>query len=413
MLPNINFTFNDGALSLAPANIDGTSGLITTGVPVSGGLQLDTPYLLTSLQALEDLGVDEAYDIANLTLLWHHCREFFRIKEAKNQTAELYIMVKDPSVPMSDLVDKDLAAGVSDLLNFANGKINLLAVAQIATSPSISAGIEDEVPLAIAKAQLLADERIAEKSPLFVFVEGRNLDALANIGNYPDLKAGTDKNVAVIIAQDKAVANKDAAFAGYAAVGTALGVAAAGQVNHSIAWVGQFNIQSVGLGAFLAPALSNGELIQNIGTGALTTISDLGFIFARTFPNVQGCYFSDSPTATASTSDYSTIENVRVVNKVVRRVYAALLPRLNGPVLLDPASGRIAADVAASFEANCAASTADMLTNEEASRLTYVVDPNQNILSTQKLNIQARILPTGKAREIVVNIGFENPLANQ
>lgn len=523
MLPGINFTFNDGALGLQAANIDGTSGLITTGVAIGGGLQLNTPYLLTSLSSLEDLGVDEDYDIANGTLLYHHCREVFRIKEAKNQTTELYIYVKAMNTPMSDLADKDLENGVTKLLQFAQGKINLLAIAsvpaatipevlatavysvpntlvegdiiefdvdgeiiashtvtagqtqpQIAASladsifepytasdsganatvtgpvgsgalingtvinitinsdtdtistiefsggvnpqqaaPTLTNGIDQEVLLTLAKAQVLANAQIEEKSPIFVFVEGRHLfNEMVSIGALADLKALSNKNVAVIISQDKVVANKSYLFAKHASVGTALGVASSAQVNHSIAWVGQFNLESVGLNAFTAPALSNGVLIANISTGALTAISNKGYIFARTFPNLSGCYFSDSPSATSATSDYSTIENVRVVNKVVRRVYQALLPRLNGPILLEPSTGKISPDVAASFEANCNSSTSDMLTNEEVSRLTYTVDPNQNILSTQKLLVQARILPTGKAREIVVNIGFENPLAN-
>jgi len=51
-----------------------------------------------------------------------------------------------------------------------------------------------------------------------------------------------------------------------------------------------------------------------------------------------------------------------------------------------------------------------MVRNGEASAIGVTIDPTQNVLTTNKLYVAINIVPTGVARNIVVNIGFKTSL---
>jgi hypothetical protein len=50
-----------------------------------------------------------------------------------------------------------------------------------------------------------------------------------------------------------------------------------------------------------------------------------------------------------------------------------------------------------------------MQTNGEIARGRVVVPPGQDILASRTLRLQVRVVPLGYLREIVLDIGFENP----
>ena len=49
----------------------------------------------------------------------------------------------------------------------------------------------------------------------------------------------------------------------------------------------------------------------------------------------------------------------------------------------------------------------------EISDFTSYVDPAQNVLSTRRMTVSCRIRPRGMLRDIIVNLGFENPAIKQ
>ncbi len=53
-----------------------------------------------------------------------------------------------------------------------------------------------------------------------------------------------------------------------------------------------------------------------------------------------------------------------------------------------------------------------MVAAGEASAVQAIIDPNQNILATGKLNILVRVRPVGYKNFIDVLLGFENPSNN-
>jgi Protein of unknown function (DUF2586) len=50
-----------------------------------------------------------------------------------------------------------------------------------------------------------------------------------------------------------------------------------------------------------------------------------------------------------------------------------------------------------------------MTADKEISDVSCFIDPAQNILSTNELNVVLKVLPVGYATEIEISLGFENP----
>jgi hypothetical protein len=153
-------------------------------------------------------------------------------------------------------------------------------------------------------------------------------------------------------------------------------------------------------------------LMKDVSMANQEIINTKGYIFARVLPQINGCYFSDSCTCTAATSDFSNIENNRVIDKVIRYTYVTLAPKLNEPQQVDATTGKLLADKIAYYESICDKAIAPMLTNSEVSGIRYYIDPAQNFLATNLLNVKCRVTPTGKNKDIVVDIALNNP-ANQ
>lgn len=406
-LSNVIINKTTGNLGRRSPSEDGISGLICTGVNVMAGLQYDTPYELRSINDLESLGVDAAYDSTHKVLLHYHVDEFFRM----SPSGRLFILVMPQSETLTLLCTPGVANPLNKLLISGQGKIRQVGVCcnpDGGYPTDITNGIEQDSLDAIAQAQLTADAEEAEYRPVMVLVEGRNYQG--NATTVSDVRAlGNYKNVAMVIAQDKAVANLESEYVTHAAIGTALGTVSAANVNECIGWVGKFPLANTAKSKFIVPALSGGQLIQNISLTDLTTLNEKGFIFARIFPNFQGCYFNDSHTCIVVSDDFAYIENIRTIDKAARIIRNALLPDVNSPVLVDPDSGKLAPEVIKYFESKGDQAIRRMRQDSEISGYTVFVDPDQDVLGLSLLEVQFELTPTGTARTIKATIGFKNP----
>lgn len=103
-LPNVTVIESNGNLGLLPANEDGASGIIVTGVAGSFALG-DVLGPFTSLKEVEDIGIDAAYDTTNSVLAHRHISDFF---EGAGQGTKLYVMVVASTVTMTQMCDKTL-----------------------------------------------------------------------------------------------------------------------------------------------------------------------------------------------------------------------------------------------------------------------------------------------------------------
>lgn len=421
-LNDVKVTVLGGGLGRREPSQDMICGIITTGVAVSGGLALDTSYKLYSMEDLESLGVDAAYDTANAVLLYHHVSEFFRM----NPNGQLWLRVTgQATATLSKLVDV-ANPHAKQLLIDANGEIRVLGAilnpdedyeevlaltedTDPETPPLVySKGMDLNVFLAITKAQQLAESEFELHRPVAIVLEGRAFNGTA--ADAASLRTLDAEYVAVCIAQDKTVADGNALYASYAAVGTLLGTVSAAKVNENVAWVRKFPITSVLKNRFINAALSSGNIVSSYSDTSLGLLNDKGYIFARPHIGFAGFWWNDSSTCTAISSDFAYLENVRTIQKAARIIRRQLLPDLNSPLAVDPESGQLDATTCKYFEAQGAAALGTMVQDNEVTGIDVYVDPAQNVLSSSKLVAKFTLVPYGTARQIEGQVGFDNPL---
>lgn len=383
---------SSGGLGRRTASEDATSGLVVNGPPIVAGAQINTPYLLASLDDAVSLGITPDYDTTNNVLVYEHIKEFFRI--APN--AILWFMLSE----MMDYPQMLLDNAVK-LLRHAGGEIRRMAVAW---NTDYNESIEQagaQQANAIQLAQQIAVAEFTEHRPIFFILEGKriNLNVPFNIRN---LNA---ENVMVVVGQSLEVAHRHTNHIYYGAVGTALGARARAAVNVKHSWVDRFNCY----GGSLTAAGIGGQKVEGLSKGQLEALDTAGYQFFRTHAGIPGYYFNSTATATSATSDYAYVENVETMNKAVRLVRAALLPYVDSPQKIDPKTGKLSPEVVKQFETIGRKGLEEMLRNDEVSAIDIYVDPNQNLLATSELVVKFEIIPTGSTSRITAKIGFKNP----
>jgi len=398
-LPDVRIVRGRGGLGRQRPTEDGISGLVTQGVAVTDGLQLSTSYELRSIQQLEALKVDAAYDTANSADLYYQVSEFFR----QSPGAVLWLRVVARTVTLAAIADKANNHAKRLLLD-AGGKVKQLALSLDSASsytPTVVDGLDGDVVAAIAKAQALAVEEFEQHRPVVILLAGHSLSITLSAAL--NLREENADYVAVVIGTDHTTRP------GVPAIGTALGTLSRANVHENIGWLDKFNLTSDG--RFLEAGLSNGKALGDLLPGDLDGLNTKGFIFALPQTGFDGFYWNDSHTATAADSDYCQLENVRTSNKAARVVRQRLLPNLKGPLPLN-ADGTLQTQLVGDWEASGkSALEANLTRNGEISACDVYVDPTQDVLATSQVEVKYSIVPMGVARQIVGTIGFIKSLS--
>ena len=131
---------------------------------------------------------------------------------------------------------------------------------------------------------------------------------------------------------------------------------------------------------------------------------------ARTFPDVVGFYISNGKMAAATGSDFAEVQNRRVVDKLCRVGYLALLRFLNDEVRVNKVTGFILEKDAKVIEAYVLGILNEALvTSGNASSVQATVNRTTNILSSETLYVSLRVIPKGYAKFIQADVGLVNP----
>lgn len=197
-------------------------------------------------------------------------------------------------------------------------------------------------------------------------------------------------------------------------VGAALGCLTQASVAESIGWVQHFDLVNYfpdiefGFGdATLADnRLANATKYASLSQSQLDSLEELGYVFLVKYSGLEGhVYFSGDQTC--SNGDYRTIARNRVINKSRRSVRAALLPYVNSPIKVNPATGNLSAAQITVFTNLVTDILNAMVAAEEISGIGKVTIPaNQNILKNDTLIIQYSMVPIGTAKTIQVTEGL-------
>lgn len=197
-------------------------------------------------------------------------------------------------------------------------------------------------------------------------------------------------------------------------LGIALGSLVNSNVAESIGWVQQHDLSNyiadieLGFGDVSETA---GEFGSTTNFAALTkaqidALDDKGYVFLCRYAGLEGkVYYSSDQTC--SDGDYRTIARNRVINKSRRSVRAALLPYVNSPIKVDPATGKLSTAQITIFSNLVSDILNAMQSAEEISGTGSVTIPaDQNILQNDTLTISYTIVPMGTAKRIEVTEGL-------
>lgn len=383
MLPNVTFTTVPGGLGRLPQGEDYVSAMIfpLAASPVAWSDPVGKKYL--SLQEAEaDLIVDGS---VNYGLLWYQIKEFFRVAGP----SELYVFN-------------------ASHVNWSNQKFYEITQGRVRQAYWYAATSFAGIAAQVGTMQTFANAMAALFAPIQMLITVKDETAVADGGaTNPDLRALNSENVSVLISGDNS--NKGKAIATalgvkyVPAAGAVLGAMSLAGVHESIAWVAKFNLQQ-------GAELQKTKLCDGTDTDAVTaaiqdSLNTKGYLILKRHLGIAGSYLNSSHCATLSTSDYAQIENNRTMQKAKRNIRAALLPDLNSPLTVD-ADGKLAPDSVKYFENKAGKAIERMVSEGNLSGGRAIVDPEQNVLSTSKLIIVARLQPRGVASYIDVNIGY-------
>jgi hypothetical protein len=391
--PSISFQRGKGGLGRALPGEDYISSLIVYIDSLPTGFGTDNVKNVKSLEAAEDLGIVEGD--ANFGVLWYHISEYFRIQAKGSLFIGIYPKPADPANHTFDEVET--------VQNFAEGKVRQAAI--FLDVPFLSTDL--------AKVQTVVTRLQGAEKPLNVLFAA-DIKLFADASTLPDLTSLLSPNVSVVIGQDGSAKGSDLYTSeGYSitTIGATLGTVSLSQVSESIAWVGKFNLTN---GVELStPFLANGQDLKDLSKSFLDGINDKAYIFIKNFVEGNGTFHNDSKTAELITSDFATIENNRTIDKAIRDINAAVRPLLNSPLQVDPVTGFISEDTIQVFKTTAETPLEVMAAAKptpELSGFEVIIDPEQDVLATSKIEMSVNLVPMGTARQISINIGFTTQL---
>lgn len=314
--------------------------------------------------------------------LYRQVKEYY---DAIGGNQELWIMTVADTVTMAEMLDKDTPDHASLMLQQAGGRIRLLAVARKPHNGYNGGAdyIDSDVPAAVTAAKALVEAQNDNLSFLRVLIEGR----VQNPGS------------------TTYYAPKDAGN-GFA------GVVLGGSLPNGSASIGLALGQACKYGAHIKLGkVANGALPMAeayIGTSLITTMSNLaflhglGYISFTTHPGKAGIYFGID--RMASQDDYRLLAYGRVVDKAASIAAAVYTDVIESEIELQ-ADGRIASQEVAYLRAIISQQLQALMGNQ-VSNFRVIIEEDQNIITTGKLNVSLQVQPLGYASFIEVTVGL-------
>lgn len=331
----------------------------------------------------ESAGLTQEAEDWHVKVIAYHVSEFFRM----NAKGTLYVGVYERA---ENAVAKTFAE-LELLQALAGGELRQVGVWD--GSSTITSGD-------VSSLQSKASQLEGEQTPLSLVYVGKTTKASALTLT---LREAGRKNVSVCIAQDgdsELFVTGNSGGEAVGCVGLVTGMLSLAAVNESVAWVERFP------SGIDNPALVDGTLLSAMTKTEKDTLDEKGLLFLMTYPAYAGSYLNDSHTLDAEKSDYRYIERVRTMDKAVRGVYAALLPKLGGKVYVNTDDGTLRADSVAGLENAANQPLREMEKSGELSGYKAEIDPEQPVLSSGEVEVVLKQVPTGVMRTIRVKIGF-------
>lgn len=404
--------------------------LFTAGYGLNNTSRLnlnDILYITSFKSAVKDFGIIERVtateaDEKNENFLYgipaYHIKEFFRMSGNVDGAGKLYVMFADCSTNWDaiEIIQRASGGCLNQLgvwteqpiwkLNGAAEKYNLNIVKTL-NDKAVSLANQNQ-PLSLV---LSANPSNTGADT----IEGKKV----NLNKIPTCICEASR-ISVIFGQSRSEItsmmqkrNPNNTPVGF--LGAMMGAIAKANVHESVAWVKQFNLfadefQDIELGFGDINLTGEDEFIslnqyESLSPSLLDELDDKGYIFPIKYAGREnGIYISKDQTC--STGDFRTIARNRTINKSRRQVRNALLPYVNSPLMVNPATGYLAASKITAFKTLIGDILAKMKADQEISGYAVNIDANQNVLVNDTLKISYVLVPVGVAVKIYVEEGL-------
>lgn len=388
-LPKLVIKLWNGALRRATKIDDGVAGLILTGAAVEGKFDLNKVYVFSSIRDLTTYGITAE----NNPLVFKEVTQFFT---KRGDGGELYLLVVAPATTLVQMCANVDGSPIRKLIAYARGRIKLVGLNRLPAAgyeaQTDETGIDKDAVLAGELLQAISDNYRGKIMPFRALLPGLMWDGSTEKLYKP--RESTYNAVQYVMASDQTIGEHHTA-----AIGQALGVYSAIAVHYSLGRVKNGIITLDG-------RLTNGKTPEEC-EALLDALHDAGYVIYRTFTGRNGYYFNDDPMAAPLSDDYSNMYLGRVIDKAIVLAYGAYIDEILDSVEVDE-NGKLSAPVCVYYEGLMETAVKAGM-NNEISSFDVFVDPDQDLLTTSTLVATCKIVPKGVTRDIIVNLGFENP----
>lgn len=393
MLPGVKITLGNGVVGGVAPNEDKITGFIFSALAVSGGFAMGNVY---ALYKYEDLATKTLITPDNNYVVDKVVSDFYAVA---GTGTELWVQFHATSNTSEDLANK-----LNDFLlksGYRPKNVGIYHNFQSGYTPTITDGLDAKIWLAQTAAQTRAVDSTTNKfAPVRVLIQGIHHSWTTDDTALRTLTSGTSNRVGIVIGFRKDTT------ATWGALGLVLGKIAATRVSTHIGRVkdGKLPVDQL----YLNPSV----LLEN-DTVSPATISDKGYISFRTFVGKAGYFITDDKLATGVLDDYRFLTRARTIDKAYRLAYQRIVEEVNETVPIN-ANGTIKAGYAKALQENIASfvainmvgdvSTDDTDPNDKG--IVCFIDPVQNIVTTEELNVVVKARPFGYSKYINVLLSF-------
>ncbi len=392
-LPNVKINNLNGQLGQQAPSEDGVAGIVMTGI-ATGGIALSQSKKLTSIADAVALGLDAAYDVTNTTNVYKTISDFYK----NGSGPVLWIMIVAKTTLMAAICDVANSL-LLKLINDSGRTIRIAGVTRVPDGGYAAAPvnqIDPDVLAAAVKAEALAVQFENEMAPLRIIIDCR--DFQGTDASLATLKTNAYNHVRICMWTDVASSKN-------AAIGLELGRLAVIRVQRNMG-----RVKDGDLGIANAYLTNQATTIDALTLVKQDAIYDKGYGTVRKFPNKSGWFIADDIMATADASDYNRFSRGRTIDKARILTYGIFVEEILDDIEIDE-NGYMEAGVVKGYQSNIKKELdAKMTSNGEISSARCVIDPKQNVLSTNKFVGSVFIIPKGMNKEIEISLGYENPL---
>lgn len=390
-LPNVKIEVSSNSLGRVATVDDTVCALVLSG-PAATSLAQNVAARVFSLTGAEALGITSSTH----THAWGQIGDFFAVS---GNEAELWIMLVPDTTTAAQICATN--GPLYNVIAASAGRVTLAAFSMRRASGYSPGTAYFDYDLAAVGglAQTIANGFAALYAPVRIILEGSYLNA-------------TKFNTGDAFPAYKGIGDRVAVFCGAQASGDRHAC-----MGRFMGWLAAYSIEThpgrVKNGAFLGQGyLTTGVAIEKYTESQIASLSDAGVMTLRYFNGRGGSYVTDDPTFAASNSDYSSLARGRVMDKAVRLTYVTYTYEVNDTIDVND-DGTLKATQVAYLRAQIeTALTEGMVAEGNITAVSCYINPKQNVLANDKIEMQVGIRPKGYKKYITAKLGFTNP-ANQ